>query len=215
VNRSKRSWIGEEIPAPRKGKWAVLCPGEVVRLFDLVDQSEFAGVIGVNRAVCHYHCDWAAMMDFKTFGEILTVHPDSNVGGFLSAPGGGKPGLILPEADGRAILDEHRKHVGGMRVLSMNRLHDERKLLGVPWTINVATQAAWCLGADEVEVFGASWKGDKDVDGFRAKGDRSDLRWKKEHNVFQRTKKFLAERGCRVTRVTPESLVGRLAQAGR
>jgi hypothetical protein len=156
-------------------------------------------VIGVNRAVCHYECDWSAMLDFKTFGEILKTHPDSNVGGFL-----GSPGLLVPEVDGRRILEKYEEARRMEPVLSMNRVAKERGLLGVPWTMNVATQVAWVLGATKVDVFGADWKGDRDVDGFRAVGDRSGLRWKKEHNVFRKVQQFLAEKGCVLTRVTPE-----------
>jgi hypothetical protein len=88
--------------------------------------------------------------------------------------------------------------------LSINRLHDTFEFLKVPWTMNVACQAAWALGANKVDVFGAAWRGTTDVDGFRAVGDRSDLRWKKERIVFEKVQKYLAQRGCWAMRVTAD-----------
>jgi hypothetical protein len=73
-----------------------------------------------------------------------------------------------------------------------------------PYTVNAAVQIAWVLGASRVDCFGMTWSGVLDVDGFRAKGDRSGMRWQKEYNTFGQVVDFLAEKGVEVRRVVPE-----------
>jgi hypothetical protein len=70
-----------------------------------------------------------------------------------------------------------------------------------PFTVNNAILAALSWGADLVKCYGIDWSGNKDWDGTSVAGDRTDDRWAREKEIFQRVQRLAESRGKRVERM--------------
>jgi hypothetical protein len=172
----------------------ILCPGPslLASLRDLnsgVLDASF--VIGVNRAVTAYSCDYWCSLDAETYEETAPI---------------GTPKIVCGNGNYRRL---HRRRPD--YPLGAARLYTDEvdKNNGVPDSIKwrsysflTAIMFAYEQGAREILIAGADLCGHRDWDnGQDARVNRSEERWIKERRYYEDFSRWLSERGVTIRRV--------------
>ncbi len=164
-------------------KAAILAPGPSLSLLDAPPAADI--LIGVNRAILRFPCQWLAAMDYTTLKQ-------------LHREGATMPSLFTREATWANV-----KHKFGP---FPQFITTDQIAIPVPrWALKTAPAAlvlAAHLGASEIEVFGADWAVDApDYDGFLIDGtERDQKRWDDEAAIWNDVVVYLAERGVKTCR---------------
>lgn len=190
-------------PALPSLRAAVLCPGPSMVQTFAGKTRRYAIVIGVNRAVCAYACDYWVMLDDHTWDlahengrapiGTPTVMCDASLWRKVqnrARPAAERHNLIVP-ADVKVPMRPVKWHT---------------------WSATAAVALAHHLGARSIDVFGMDWEGVQDFDGFtHQRNSRTDERWRREQACYLDLQNLLAESGSTVTRVRPEGSPVRFA----
>lgn len=155
-------------------KLALLSCGPSLPRWESVDRSGFAAVVGVNRAVAKYPCDWWSVGDAECFWSVEPI---------------GSPRLWTHDATIRRIGPTDR---------AATYHRDERE----PWTIFSSPAAlllAPLLNATSVVCFGVDMAGTTDWDGTE-RGNRTETRWTRERDAWAAVVTRLANQGIAVVR---------------
>lgn len=166
---------------------AVLCPGpSLTRTYPDADRAHDI-VIGVNRAVLAFRCDWWSFMDRHVFHEWRPDYP-----------------VKLFTLDNVSVSTSHIEAFNACEVLVHPAMRTSRRCA---WNTFSATSAlvlaAEHLRADTVDVYGADMVGAADYDGKTdPRFNRTDKRWGKEVTIWNRTvETLLNDPALPVTRI--------------
>jgi len=173
----------------------VLCPGPSLLAFAKADAApsapeRLAAVIGVNRVVTAFQCDYWVCLDVHAGDQI-------EVGAILGAPT-----IVAGPGVPKRIARRHRQAADWPTLV-----HTEIDLPRdqVAWGRFGATTAvalAASLGAKLIRCFGVNWKGTADFDGFEhIKQRRDEARWDEERALWTALAGLLESRGVRLERV--------------
>lgn len=137
-------------------KAIVLCPGPSLSQYT---PQPAAVTIGVNRAVLFQKCDWLASSDYP----------------FLRDYEFGYPVKLFTNQDTKL----HRAQTRFTEVLHKEALFHKYPPAETSWTLLTATSAlilAAHLGATQIDVYGADWKGTQDWDGHEYGANQKDYK---------------------------------------
>lgn len=169
---------------------AVLCPGLSLPRYETATEA-YDVVIGVNRVVIAYPCQYWVCLDSWTYKDMV---PDTL----------GLPTIVCRQAIREQIEEMHN----GMRLVNLAFLDpDDIDLASEPakWpqfgaTISVALAVS--LGAKRIDCYGIDLQGRKDFDGYEDRRQRrSPGRWRVERRIFETFLPWLESRGVEVSGV--------------
>jgi hypothetical protein len=175
---------------------AILSPGPSLPL--TYEPNGHSVVIGVNRAVLAFRCDWWCFTDWQSFLHSHHVADVAKLGLFFS---------------GTALDELLRRGMGGRMqeartLVAFEDIDPERTRDRLKWGLFSATAALWLacyLGAEQISVYGADWTDEPDYDGVKVKGcNRDAARWDVEQGIWLATCGYLAGRGTTVKRIQPQ-----------
>jgi len=161
---------------------ALLSCGPSLPRWEWVNRSDYAVVVGVNRAVARYSCDWWSAGDAECFTAVRPI---------------GRPHLWTHAATLYRIGREHPTRATEHEAAVYHRC--ERK----PWTIYSATAAlmlALEVKATRIDCFGVDMAGTQDWDGSE-RGCRDESRWSRERAAWGKAVDLLAAEGITVARL--------------
>jgi hypothetical protein len=178
-------------------KIAVLAPGPSLSL--TYEPSGHAHVIGINRAVLGFACDWWAFTDWQPFLHYHHFADLPRLGLFFS-------GTALDELLRRGMATRMQD---ARLLLPFEDIDPARTRDALRWglfTAPAALMLARHLGATSIDVFGADWQVDAaDWDGVAMPGNnRDEARWKNEAVIWNGVVEHLQP--ITVTRHTPGDL---------
>jgi hypothetical protein len=158
-------------------KIALLCPGPSLSL--TYEPSGHAHVIGINRAVLGFACDWWAFTDWQPFLHYHHFADLSRLGLFFS-------GTALDELLRRGMAARMQD---ARTLLPFEDIDPARTRDALRWglfTAPAALMLARHLGATSIDVYGADWTDEPDWDGQRMTGCvRDDARWSNELPIWR------------------------------
>ena len=167
---------------------AILCPGpSLAGMLGRPFRQEYDLLIGVNRAVEAFECDYWVALDVRTFGMTSPL---------------GTPILVASR--------RHYKRVTHEWPEARRFQHLDHHSLKVPqltstWTTKgllTAIVLAFTRDAQVIDCYGVDWAGVQDFDGKTfPKQIRTPKRWEKEAQQFEQLRTALGERGVMVQRV--------------
>lgn len=182
---------GDTHQAAGKLRAAVLCPGpSLVRTFE-GKTGRYGLVIGVNRAVGRFSCDYWSMLDDHSFAMAQPI---------------GHPTVLCDPTAWQRVKREF-PHAAQHDLVTV------RDVSSVPllptkwhtWSATAAVALAHHLGARHIDCFGMDWSGIEDFDGTTdARNVRDADRWRRERDCYHGLVDLLAELGTTVARVMPE-----------
>lgn len=177
---------------PRRAvRAAVLCPGPSLTAF--AGRVGYDLVIGVNRAVGLFPCDYWVMLDDHTFD---IAHPI------------GTPRVLCPRDQWAKVS---RRTANGaakdFKVLAPEDVDGTLPRRQTPWHKWSATAAialACHLGATEIDCWGMDWEGTADWDGdTRPFHCRDEARWHNEQKSFRIMEQAMRARRVALRRIKP------------
>jgi len=171
-------------------KACVLCPGpSLSRQVGRPLREKYDIIIGVNRAVEAFECDYWVALDTRTFGMTKVV---------------GRPVLVTNALHYRKMCTESPE-AREFRHLDPKTIVPRKLCPG--WSTKgllAAVAVAHAKGAEEVDCYGVDWEGTADFDGKTFPGQkRTAKRWQKETRLFSKLAQILAKRGTTVRRIIP------------
>jgi hypothetical protein len=180
-------------------KVAILCPGPSIRFFR---GGAYSQLIGVNRAVLLYRCDWWAVSDrqiiFQAFDDGIDYQPK------IFTRSDNKKHMA---ASGRPVVREyfnqcHKKWYEDPDLKPRFQNVGEHKCNWPLFTATAAIVLAKRLGAKQIDIYGADMRGTRDFDGFEGEGyNRTEDRWDTERTILNRLTAWMADHGTTIRRV--------------
>lgn len=169
----------------------ILCPGESLSpALPALRDGRIAApsfIIGVNRAVQAYPCDYWCSMDAQPYREI---EPQ------------GKPKYIIRHDQLRKLEDHELPNLERAAVI-------KKRMEGYPsgvdysfFSILAAIAFAAANGATEIDVYGSDWNGCRDWDdrAHPKPHRRNEKRWIKEKKLYNELTDYYAKKGVTVKR---------------
>jgi hypothetical protein len=167
---------------------AILCPGPSLANWPDATWQNHNLIIGVNRAVLRYHCNWWAAADWPM---VKKHDPGYRVRLWTNAD-------TYKHLCGLTMFRER------MELHSFDEANNYLDPIQWRWTGKTATAALILAAhqrATQIDVYGADWTDQPDYDGVTFPGtDRGEHRWKGERDVWESLCGKLAESGITVTR---------------
>lgn len=163
-------------------KIALLSCGPSLRLWEAACHRDHDIVVGVNRAVARFACDWWSVGDAEGFAAVRPI---------------GSP-HIWTHADTLTRIRKENPTRAAEHEAALYR-RDERDR----WSIFSATSALMLaprLGATAVDCYGVDMVGSADWDGTE-RGNRGEDRWSRERIAWADAVKLLADAGVSVRRI--------------
>jgi hypothetical protein len=177
-------------------KIALLCPGPSLSL--TYEPSGHAHVIGINRAVLGFACDWWAFTDWQPFLHYHHFADLPRLGLFFS-------GTALDELLRRGMAPRMQDARTLLPFEDIDPARTRDKLRWGLFTAPAALMLARHLGATSIDVYGADWSDEPDWDGERMTGCvRDENRWSNELPIWRGVVEHLHP--ITVTRHTPGHL---------
>ncbi len=174
---------------------AIISNGPSAQLFS--ERHAFDLIIGVNKVVQQYRCDWWCFYDAKTFADIEPV---------------GHPYLAMNHLVPQAITDLCPQAIEKFKTAAGRTLFFDTDICIPDWPIDAdkwccysglaALGIAYHLGAKTITVFGADMCGVLDCTGFEFK-PRTIERWQRERELWNMLVDRISRTGVHVARVVP------------
>lgn len=167
---------------------AILCPGPSLNDWPDATWANHNLIIGVNRAVLRFRCDWWAAGDWP----MVKKHALGYRVKLFTTPATYSHLLGLTQFRDRMELHSYDE--------AATFLHPTEWRWNGKTATAALVLAAW-QGATQIDVYGADWTTAPDYDGVMFPGtDRSASRWISEQDVWYRLVEKFAADGINVTR---------------
>lgn len=174
---------------------AIISNGPSAKLFP--QQHTFGSIIGVNKVVQQYRCNWWCFYDAKTFADIEPV---------------GRPYLAMNHSVPQAITDLYPEAIEKFKTAARRTLIFDTEICIPDWPKDAdkwccysglaALGVAYHLGAKTITVFGADMAGESDCFGFMFK-PRTIERWRRERELWNMLVDRISNKGVHIARVVP------------
>lgn len=165
-------------------KAVLLCPGESLRALDAFPLCDVS--MAVNRAALMLHgLDWWAASDYPTIRD----HRER-----VTAPN------LLSIQQTIADLGDRLKQFSRVMAYEDTGAYCPPELKADTYTATRALVALAFMGATEIHVYGADWKGTQDYDGKEAGENRTVERWARESFLWEGIVEWLSGKGVEVHR---------------
>ena len=161
---------------------ALLSCGPSLPRWEWVNRSDYAVVVGVNRAVARYACDWWSAGDAECFTAVEPI---------------GLPHLWTHAATLYRIRREHPERSTRHHAATYHRCERQQ------WSIYSATAALMIareIKATRIDCFGVDMAGTQDWDGSHH-GCRDETRWARERAAWCLAESILSAEGITVARL--------------
>lgn len=172
---------------------ALLCPGPSLAQAAVRDIYLSDVLLGVNRSVTTFECDWWVFLDWQILIGNEMYPPTKPIG---------RPRIFTTQT-----AHEHAERHGGADRMRYPLIVEDiwKSYPQNGWTIYSATAAlilAAHVGAKSIDVYGADWKPDApDFDGLQTSHNRGEGRWESERAIWDTTCAHLETLGISVRRI--------------